>query len=446
MEVPLEQPAVEPKKGKAPKAEKVPKKQSKESEEDDDEEDDDDLENLDKEVTDLSNPDVVTKYKLAGELATKVLSHVISLIVPKKKIFDICDEGDKLINQLVAPHYTKNKVLKGIAFPTCVSVNNCVGHNSPLPDSVAILEEGDVVKIDLGVHIDGFAALVAQTVVVAPPTIAITGRRADVISAAHYAAECALRLLKPGRTNTEVTEAILKVAEIYHVNACEGVLSHVLDKNVVDGDKVIINRPTPDQKVDEIHFEEGETYAIDIVMSTGEGKTRELENRTTVYKRAQEQSYQVRMKASHYVLNEIREHFGNFPFSLKALEDKRGRLGIVELVKHTLVHAYPILWEKSGEFVAQVKFTVLLLPSGTDRLTAANILPPNIVSEHKIEDAKIKAILATGTKRTSAAKKNKKKKKKESKAPPNLVAINPEKREEVEKKEAEKPKPMDTTK
>jgi len=117
------------------------------------------------------------------------------------------------------------------------------------------------------------------------------------------------------------------------------------------------------------------------------------------------------MKASHYVLNEIREHFGNFPFSLKALEDKRGRLGIVELVKHTLVHAYPILWEKSGEFVAQVKFTVLLLPSGTDRLTAANILPPNIVSEHKIEDAKIKAILATGTKRTSAAKKNKKKEK-----------------------------------
>jgi len=291
-------------------------------------------------------------------------------------------------------------------------VNNCVGHNAPLPDSIAVLEEGDVVKIDLGVHIDGFAALVAQTVVATTSTTPITGKKADVITAAHYAAECALRLLKPGRTNTEVTEAILKVAEIFHVNACEGVLSHVLDKNVIDGEKVIINKPTPDQKVDEIHFEDGETYAIDIVMSTGEGKTRELETRTTVYKRAQDQAYLVKMKASRYVLNEIREHFGTFPFSLKALEDKRGRMGIVELIKHDLVHAYPILWEKPGEFVAQVKFTALLLPSGTDRLTTAVTLPANIVSEHKIEDAKIKGILATGTKRTSANKKNKKRKRK----------------------------------
>jgi len=282
------------------------------------------------------------------------------------------------------------------------------------------------------------------------PTISetpITGKKADVIAAAHYAAECALRLLKPGKTNTEVTEAILKVAEIFHVNACEGVLSHVLDKNVIDGAKVIINKPTPDQKVDEIHFEDGETYAIDIVMSTGEGKTRELETRTTVYKRAQDQAYLVKMKASRYVLNEIREHFGTFPFSLKALEDKRGRMGIVELVKHDLVHAYPILWEKPGEFVAQVKFTALLLPSGTDRLTTATTLPANIVSEYKIEDPKIKAILATGTKRVSNNKKNKKKKKKAAAIPPNLVAISdPDKREEAEKKEAEKPKPMDTTK
>jgi len=254
-----------------------------------------------------------------------------------------------------------------------------------------------------------------------------------------------LRLLKPGKTNTEVTEAILKVAEIFHVNACEGVLSHVLDKNVVDGEKVIINRPTPDQKVDEIQFEDGETYAVDIVMSTGEGKTRELENRTTVYKRAQDQAYLVKMKASRYVLNEIRERFGPFPFSIKALEEKRGRMGIVELVKHELLHSYPILWEKPGEFVAQVKFTALLLPSSTDRLTNVTTLPANVVSDIKIEDAKIKAILATGTKRTSKSKKNKKKKKKA--AAPNLIAItDPEKREEAEKREAEKPKSMDTTK
>lgn len=55
---------------------------------------------------------------------------------------------------------------KGVAFPTCVSVNECVCHNSPLPsEPQEPIKEGDVVKVDLGVHIDGYVAVVAHTVV-----------------------------------------------------------------------------------------------------------------------------------------------------------------------------------------------------------------------------------------------------------------------------------------
>ena len=52
----------------------------------------------------------------------------------------------------------------GIAFPTCISPNHCVGHYSPLvsEDTVEI-KEGDIVKIDLGVHVDGYIAVVAHT-------------------------------------------------------------------------------------------------------------------------------------------------------------------------------------------------------------------------------------------------------------------------------------------
>lgn len=45
---------------------------------------------------------------------------------------------------------------KGIAFPTCISVNNVVGHYSPLKSEDAVLQKGDLAKIALGVHIDGF--------------------------------------------------------------------------------------------------------------------------------------------------------------------------------------------------------------------------------------------------------------------------------------------------
>lgn len=89
---------------------------------------------------------------------------------------------------------------KGIAFPTCLSVNNCVCHFSPIrsePD--VLLKEGDVVKIDLGAHIDGFIAVAAFTTIVgASAEKPATGRKADAVLAAYYSSQAALRLLKTG--------------------------------------------------------------------------------------------------------------------------------------------------------------------------------------------------------------------------------------------------------
>lgn len=49
----------------------------------------------------------------------------------------------------------------------------------------------------MGAHIDGFIAVVAHTHVVEPKE-KVTGRKADVVLAAYYASEAALRLVKPG--------------------------------------------------------------------------------------------------------------------------------------------------------------------------------------------------------------------------------------------------------
>jgi len=311
--------------------------------------------------------------------------------------------------------YTKGKIEKGVAFPTSISVNNCAGHFSPLVGDVVELHDGDLAKVDLGVHIDGFISVTAHSIIVSGnPTTATpqptTGRKADVICAAYYAAECAHRLIKPGKKNTDVTEAIKKVAEQFKCEALEGVLSHQMKRFVVDGNKCIINKSTLDQKVDEFEFEDYQAYGVDIVMSTGEGKAKEAEIRTTIYKRAVDQNYLLKMKAARYVFNEISTRFPTLPFSLRALDEKRGKLGITECLKHDLVSPYPVLFEKPGEFVAQFKFTVLVLPSGTMKLNSQPL--PFVSSEHKLQDPAIEAIMALGTKRT---KKNKNKKKKKAK-------------------------------
>jgi len=159
-----------------------------------------------------------------------------------------------------------------------------------------------------------------------------------------------------------------------------------------------------------LSLKKNQVYAVDIVMSTGEGKSKETETRTTIYKRAVEQNYLLKIKAARYVLNEINNRFPTLPFTLRALDENKGRLGITELVSHDLVAPYPVLYEKQGEYVAQLKFTVLILPSATDRLTSHPL--PYVTSEFKIEDPEINTLLQTGTKR---AKKNKKKKKKTEK-------------------------------
>lgn len=168
----------------------------------------------------------------------------------------------------------------------------------------------------LGAHIDGFPVLAAHSWIVGQ-TAPATGRLSDVVCAAYYASECALRLIRPGKTNTDVTNIIKKCAEAFHVEPLEGVLSHQVKHNCLDANNVIINRPEVDQQVEEFTFEVNTVYCLDVVMSTGEGKARELTSRTTVYKRAVDRNYQLKLQASRQILAEINAKFPNHAFSLR---------------------------------------------------------------------------------------------------------------------------------
>ena len=134
---------------------------------------------------------------------------------------------------------------KGIAFPLCISVNEVCGHFSPLSDESVKIQAGDVVKIDLGIHIDGFIAMGAHTVVVPGETsqeeekteeskegegvsTVTSGRKADAILAAYKSIQAAFRMLRPGVKNTEVTDKIAEICADFDVRPVEGVLSHEL--------------------------------------------------------------------------------------------------------------------------------------------------------------------------------------------------------------------------
>lgn len=91
------------------------------------------------------------------------------------------------------------------------------------PEASRTLAKDDVVKIQLGAHIDGFAAISAETIVIgASAENPVTGRRADVIKAAWTAAEAAMRTIKAGNRNWAVTEVVARSAEAFNCKPVEG--------------------------------------------------------------------------------------------------------------------------------------------------------------------------------------------------------------------------------
>lgn len=261
---------------------------------------------------------------------------------------------------------------------------------------------------DLGCHIDGFIAIQAGTIIVLPEgETSIKERYADLLQATRTAFQAALRLVRPGKRISGVNEVLGKIAEIYGCNLVEGVMSHQLKRFVIDGNKCILNKPSPEHKVDDGEFEESEVYALDIVMSTGDGKTRIVdEKETMIYKRALDREYNLKLKASRSIFGEVNRRFPTMPFTIGAWEDqKQVRLGLMECLNHGLLHPYPVLHEKAGEFVAQVKGTVLLMPTGSDVITQfpEQPLEPTV----QLEDSEILNLLAE-----EISKKRKPKKKK----------------------------------
>merc|ERR1712194_287298 len=326
------------------------------------------------EITDLSNPDVTTKYRLSSDIAQKALQKVIEACVVDADIATVCEMGDKVMEDETGKLFNKkdksgNKMGKGVAFPTCISVNELVGYHCRFKGESTKLKAGDVCKIDMACHIDGFVGAVGHTVIVGDEA-EITDRRADVILAAYNAAEVAIRLLQAGNTNTMITDAFTKVCEGFNCKFIQGELSHEMKKHVMEGQETIFGTTEGhDEKIEEVTFEVNEVYCIDVVT----------------------------------------KNFPALPFTLRAFEDETvARVGVVEAKRHALLDEYPITSAKSGDFVAKFRFTALILPGGTKKVTGLPLgdLEAKLKSSLSVKDEDMVKLLKTSTN----PKKQKKKK------------------------------------
>jgi len=391
-----------------------------------------------KEEITIASDAVVNKYKVAAEIANDALKAVLAEVKIDANSYDLCLIGDKIVAERTAALFKKQrKMKKGIAWPTCISVNNIICHYSPLATykDPIIIKDGDMVKVEIGAHIDGFPAFSAHTVVVgASKDNKVTGRKADVMWAAYNAAQVAVRLLKPGTVNREITKVLQKTTKTYNCVPIQNMASYNIEKDVVEGEKSILQNPheqiqarmqqnkdespTGDKTQDKAReallgekceIEVNDVWAIDVLASTGEGKVHPCEIKTSLFRRDPGSSYQLKMKTSRDVLSKATEDHGFMTFSLRSFENEtRTRLGLKENIAHEVITEHHVMKEKSDCHVAQFKYTVLVLPNGVLKITGLDFESELYETECVIEDEEIKKILSTSISK-KAKKRNKKK-------------------------------------
>ena len=300
-----------------------------------------------------------------------ILNELVKKIKPGINTLKLCTHGDNRIIEETNRIY-KDIKYKGIAFPTNISINNIVGNC--VHDSV--INNGDIVKIDLGAHIDGYPAFVTYTVVVNTGKEKINDKRSNVVKAVIEASREIFSIMKPDNTNRDVVNILEKVSQKYGVNLpitnergnIPGIYSYQISRYVIDGynddtdehvHRLILHRNNPnyDFVLRETLFEDGEIYTIDIVMSTGSGRLSREES-SNILKKSYRKYEPLRLSSSKASLASFKKDI--FPQNVTSLLNPRFKLGLKECINKGIIEEYPTTLEKEGEYTARIKFTVIV--------------------------------------------------------------------------------------
>ncbi len=151
------------------------------------------------------------------------------------------------------------------SFPAslCVSVNEAVVHG--LPKKEQIIQEGDIVSLDFGAYVDGYAGDSAITVAVGK----VSKEKEMLMKATKEALEEAVKVCMPGNWVSDIVDAIYRVAKKYGVYPLKNLGGHGIGRKVHE-EPFIPNHPTTlAQEKRDYKLRQGMVLAIEPMFSLG---------------------------------------------------------------------------------------------------------------------------------------------------------------------------------
>ncbi|MCK5158037.1 MAG: type II methionyl aminopeptidase [Candidatus Heimdallarchaeota archaeon] len=287
-------------------------------------------------------------YLKAGEIAIAVKKLLRSKVKVGASVLEICEAGE-----------AKIKALGGLwAFPLNISINNVAAHYSAQPDDDLVIRKGDIVKVDCGVHIDGYVADTAFTVSFG------TGHK-DLIKASEEATKAAIDLIRPGISTDRIGNEIEDIIRSYDFRPIRELGGHQLDQNLLHGPIMIPNV----KGTKGIKLEENQAYALETFATSGTGRLLRTETKCYIFQ-LNPIPIPLRLDSAKRARKVILSNYSNFPFTTrwiaKELTTPTAKIALRYLADKAQIKRYPVLSDVKDSLVSQSEHTVFL--TGNSRI------------------------------------------------------------------------------
>ncbi len=290
----------------------------------------------------MADNETLEKYREAGRILTEVKDNAVKKVKVGASLLELAEHIESSIKEKGA----------GVAFPVNISLNEEAAHATPSKNDKRVFAR-DLVKLDIGTHIDGYIADTAVTVDL--------GNNKEIVKASQTALDAAIDVIKAGINTSEISEVIEKTITSFGFNPVVNLTGHGLEQYKQHAPPSILNKRIETG----VNLKEGQVVAIEPFTSNGKGRVYEA-GHAEIFSLLELKP--IRSRDARIVLNEI-ETFKTLPFAKRWLQG-RVDMSLRQLETAGIIRSYPVL--KDRGLVSQSEDTVIVTVDGCEVITRAS--------------------------------------------------------------------------
>ena len=278
------------------------------------------------------------KILKAGQISSQVKKFARTIIKKNVPLLEIAEKIEAKIIELGGK----------LAFPVNLSINNIAAHYTPSHNDETLAS--GLLKVDLGVHIEGYIADTAFSL-----DLENSEQNKKLIQASEEALKQAQKTIKENISTNEIGKVIQKTIESYKFSSIINLSGHEMKKYELHAGLTIPN--IDDDK--EIILGKG-LYAIEPFATTGSGKVHDGKP-SGIYMLQDDKN--VRSPIARELLKFIEEEYNTLPFCSRWLVKKfttKALFGLKQLEDNGNLHHFAQLVEKPDSKVSQTENTILV--------------------------------------------------------------------------------------